>query len=209
MKPNIWRISLFTTFVVAVVLALLLIQQRTAYRNLHDGFTVNQVDYHKLALLDAYFNTNISHTGEKLNDMKCSANRQTAELSGIIKDRPMLVFRYANVGCTMCIDTFFDALNEIFGNSEKSGVLTLCSYQNEKDFYSYRSSKLIKHLMYLTDVKDFTWEIEKKNVPYMFVLHPDLSASNFYIPDTGLPELNRKYLTEIKHFIDGYRDEAQ
>ena len=45
------------------------------------------------------------------------------------------------------------------------------------------------------------WEIEEHNVPYYFVLHPNLTVSHIYIPDKYFPELNKNYLESIKIFL--------
>ncbi|MDR1743292.1 MAG: hypothetical protein LBR48_05660 [Dysgonamonadaceae bacterium] len=47
----------------------------------------------------------------------------------------------------------------------------------------------------------FNWIAEDYDNPYYFVLHPDMTVSDFYIPDKAYPELTQQYLSNIKKLL--------
>jgi len=47
----------------------------------------------------------------------------------------------------------------------------------------------------------FNWILEDYGKPYYFVLHPDLTVSDIYIPDNAFPELNKQYFERVKKLL--------
>lgn len=112
----------------------------------------------------------------------------------------VLIFRYADVNCNICYVSELAILNEVFPEEEKN-VIVLCSYFNHRDYVVFKKMNKIKFSIYRVAHDAFNWEMEYYSAPYFFLLHPDLSISNIYMPDKSFPDLSRKYLNNIKKIL--------
>jgi hypothetical protein len=151
----------------------------------------------KLAVKELSFDLNKEMTGTKAPNTVCvSQRREEKHLSELVGGEPALIYRYTQQNCTPCYEDQIRLLQEIFRDSPRS-VKILSSYQN-RDFVRNRGLEIpFYHIPFTA----FDWQVERYNVPYYFVLYPNMKISNIYIPNEHEPELNRQYLEGIKRFL--------
>jgi hypothetical protein len=122
-------------------------------------------------------------------------------ISVLVSEMPVLVYRYSELNCNTCYEIELASLQEMFLNEYRDKVAILCSYQIRKYFTIFKKMNQIKLPIYRIPQEAFNWKIEDYGNPYYFVLHPDMTVSDFYIPDKIYPELNKEYLERIKAIL--------
>ena len=121
-------------------------------------------------------------------------------LSELVKNKPLLIYRYSDVNCVSCYENEIKTLQESFSDLLESAVI-LCSYQSDRDLRTFRRLNIIKLPLYCISFDAFTWTVEDYGNPYYFVLHPNMKISHIYVPDKRYPELNKQYLEGVKRFL--------
>lgn len=131
---------------------------------------------------------------------------KTGHLSVLVaNNKSKLMYRYKDINCHTCYDTELKNLNVVFNNEYDKAVI-LCSYRNERDFIVFKKMNFIKFLIFKIDAAAFDWPVENHPSPYYFVLHPDMSVSNVFIPEKSRPELTELYLTGVKRLLSKDQD---
>lgn len=146
------------------------------------------------------FELNCQTMGMFAKDIDCWMKNEQILLSEMVSDKPVLVYRYSDVNCNTCIEAEIEVLQKIFKTNLQS-VLILCSYNIDKDFYTFKKVNKINCPIYRIGHNSFNWAPEEYKNPYCFVLHPGLQVSDFYVPDKSFPQMNEIYLNGIKRLI--------
>ena len=140
--------------------------------------------------------------GTRLDDLSGQTeDLQKTKLSDMINDGPILVYRYADINCHVCIESEIETIQKNFIGKEDH-ILLLCSYRTERDFSIFKKLNKLKFPAFRIPYDALKWSIEKQSNPYCFVLHPDLKVSDVFIPDKSFPVLNDLYLQGIKRLIE-------
>ena len=145
------------------------------------------------------FELNIRMTGLKASDKYCMESQNKGEmLSEMAKDKPLLIYRFTGSNCKTCYtDVFIELQDEISDNYILSHLIALCSNLTEREILRLKKTYKIQFPIYLIIPDSFDWILENENVPYFFVLHPNMNISHIYMPNKAYPKLNRQYLEEI------------
>jgi hypothetical protein len=147
---------------------------------------------------------------EKLNntimeDFPCQdSDNEMHLLSDLVMQRPVLVFRYSELNCNTCYESEIALLQSVFTNEDLDKVIIFCSYWIRNHFTVFKKVNQIKFPIYRIPQETFNWLIEDYASPYYFILHPNMRTTNFYIPDKVFPDLNVKYLREMKRLLSNH-----
>jgi len=149
------------------------------------------------------FELNIKIAGLKTSDVYCIESQKEGKLlSGMVKDKPVLIYRFTGSNCKTCyIDVLKDLQSELSDSFSLGKIRALSSQLTERDLLILKRTYNIKFPIYLIPPKSFNWIAEDYNVPYFFVLHPDMKISHIYVPNNSYPEINKQYLEDVKIFI--------
>ena len=80
-------------------------------------------------------------------------------------------------------------------------VVVLASYSSRRDFLISAQNHNLNSPLLLIPPNAFDWWFEQSNIPYFFVLHPNMRISNIFVPDERYPELTIRYLESIKRLL--------
>ena len=139
--------------------------------------------------------------GDLAPDVVCGKNKkEELSLSALIKKKPLLIYRYANMECQPCFENELKELHGVFINSSEM-VVILTSYRSMRDFYIFERKNKMNIPVYYIDDGSFNWSVEVLQKPYFFILHSDMKISNIYVPNKDFPELNRQYLEGAKKLL--------
>lgn len=113
--------------------------------------------------------------------------------------RPILVFRFCEDHCGMCIDNELYMLKQYMDDCV-SNIVFFTSYSQDL-FPKISTIKKMRCLAYNVNRDAFNWIVESYNAPYYFVLYPDGKAGNFYLPDKAYPSAGKNYLMGVRNII--------
>jgi peroxiredoxin len=139
-------------------------------------------------------------------EINCEEYRKTSvKLSDIAQKGQLLVFRYAEINCSTCYEIAIKSIQTVFADDDSSVVL-LCSYTNDKDLFTFKRMNKIHYPTYRIASEAFNWLAEEYNMPYFFVLEPDMTISDIFMPNRNFPEITRSYLESIKRNLMNYEN---
>ena len=204
MKKDIKSLLLIITCTIILFLAFyfpnIIIEKENAY-NFLSAFAANVQKKEEIIFYN--FEINYKMTGLISPNILYTSTKGDIEskfLSELVRNKPLLFYRYADVNCNICYETEIKALQEAFVYTpELTGIL--CSYIIERDLINFKRLNVIKLSMYRIDSDAFNWEVEQNGNPYYFVLHPDMKISHIYVPNKDYPALNKQYLEGVKRFL--------
>lgn len=195
-----WKVLSIILSMLLMTLLLYCLNQSEKIKHSQIEFYDNMCKIDTLMVHKFNFELNCQTMGMYAKDVKCCTKSEQFLLSEIVKDRPVLVFRYSDINCNTCIEAEIEALQKVF-KTDLQSILILCSYNIDKDFYTFKKVNKINCPIYKIDHNSFDWAPEEYKNPYCFVLHPTLKVSDIYVPDKSFPQMNENYLNGIKRFI--------
>ena len=118
---------------------------------------------------------------------------KTVSLLKIAGQKPKLVFRYSELNCRVCIDAEVKWLKNKAKDIGSDNILILASYENPRNLYLFkRLHQLNIHVYNLLD-SDLGLPIEKRNIPFLFVLDKNWTSDLLFVPEKTMPELSKSY----------------
>jgi len=121
-------------------------------------------------------------------------------ISDLAFRKPILFFRFSEFNCSSCYEKELFSLQHYF-SKEYPKIAILSSYASRRQYVMFIKANRIELPFYRIPQDAFDWKLEDYGSPYYFVLHPDLTVSHIYIPDTTFPELNKQYLESVKKYL--------
>ena len=149
--------------------------------------------------MNKYLNEQLAHSSSQNIIIEDILSQQSL-LSDLVSQSPILVFRYSELNCSYCFETEILSLENIFAEV-KQQIAILSSYRERRKFVLFNRNNRIEFPFFRIPQDAFNWILEDYGSPYYFVLHPDLTVSHIYIPDTTFPELNKQYLESVKKYL--------
>ncbi|WP_106830314.1 hypothetical protein [Parabacteroides pacaensis] len=172
---------------------LYLINQKEESNN-YTPITVQSNQADSIDFYKQFFDLNNKFTGLEIPREITDKHRD------IVKNKPVLIYRYSHLDCSLCIEKNVKFLKDIF-KEQDSCIYIFSFYYSQKDMYAFKKmNKLSFPILNIKFNKD-EFPIEEYNTPYFFVLYPNRKISNIYIPDEQFPFLTEKYLRNIKSLL--------
>ena len=202
MMKDISIIILVVAFAVILFLCFYYPNKITGMKNVQDSlseFTASmqmRTEFHELN-----FDLNSKMTGLNASDALCLERiNEGKHLSELVREKPLLIFRYAQITCRMCYEAELKVLNDVFITNPDL-VVILCSNNVIRDFLIYKRSNKIEISIFNIPNDTFSWIAEENDSQYFFVLHPDMKISHIFVPNKEYPELSKQYLEGVKRFL--------
>lgn len=196
---NKWKI-------VCALLSIMILYFTFFLLNNEDAFKNNQRDKQIMeGYLSHYFLLNSEIMGVKINDLECETEKSNLSLSNLVKDKPILIYRYSDTSCQPCIDEHLILLKKNFKESDP--IIILGSFQSRKYYLIIKKNKVRDFVLYSIPINSLNIDIDQYGLPYCFILHPNMKISNVFIPDQNNPEYTRQYFEAVKRFLDDQEEE--
>lgn len=140
-------------------------------------------------------------TGRQVADVNCADSiGNIVKLSDLIANKSVLIYHYSELHCSSCYESFLRFLgNNVHDNNLP--IIILGSYLSFRHFSVYIKRNVYMLPIYRVEHNPFQWELDNMNVPYCFVLNPDMTSSYFYIPRDEFPETNKLYLERVRTLL--------
>jgi hypothetical protein len=110
-----------------------------------------------------------------------TSNKIKTELKKIVERKAKVAFRISENHCQSCIEEGVSALLEIIKDFSPENFVILTNYSNVRALKIFIQSKNLK-IEVINIAEDLGIPAENFGVPYFFVLNPDLSVYNTFIP---------------------------
>jgi hypothetical protein len=126
-------------------------------------------------------------------EMKNPKTKENVSLHSLLKqDKPVLFFRFKENDCDACVRNATQILSDIAEHFPEIDLAILSGYGNVRQFYAYVQAE--NHQLNIYNVDHLPLPVDEQDVPYFFILTPELKMQNVFIPDKSDPMLTAQYL---------------
>lgn len=133
-----------------------------------------------------------------LNDFKVTKlSGKTKRLKQLIKDKPKLIFMFSELNCKTCIDMQLPNVNKVSEIIGSGNMIILASYAYKRDLIQFMRMNKINLDVYNIDKANFNLPLFDENVPFFFIIEPDLTCSCLFVPDKSMPKYTEVYFNFI------------
>lgn len=130
--------------------------------------------------------------------LKDIETRDSFFVSSLIENKPILLFRFKETHCDLCVNKFMELLKKVPDDFPAQNLVVLCGYANVHEYRTFvRKNNLRMPIFNVREIPDLP--IEKKSSPYFFVLDSEMRIKNMFIPDEDEPDNMNKYLAFVKN----------
>lgn len=109
----------------------------------------------------------------------------------------ILVFRYSELNCMMCVDQELVELRKMI-HENKMKIIIITTYGEMHDLFLFKRTNQLVDVDIYNIMEPFTnISIEKNNIPYYFVLDSDFILKDLFIPNKLFAKHSINYLHHI------------
>lgn len=150
----------------------------------------------------------LENSGIILHDVTIEdVNNKTYKLKELIKGQSKLIFMFSGLNCQTCIDMQLPGIEQLSKDIGEENVILLASYSNRRDLFQFARINKIKLEIYNFEKSDIQIPLIDSNVPFFFIINPNLASNCFFIPEKSSPKHTIAYLNVIKHrFFDNLNE---
>ncbi|WP_257670431.1 hypothetical protein [Parapedobacter tibetensis] len=113
---------------------------------------------------------------------------------------PLLVFRYSQYDCHLCVDQVLEKLHTIYEGDEDKVCLIIDGMAGREFRLKYKNRKM-NFLSYFVVDNSLGLSLENKNLPFLFVLSGDARVNKVFVPFKEFPDQTDAYLRNIKALL--------
>jgi hypothetical protein len=152
----------------------------------------------------------LENSGIVLHDVTIEdVDNKTYKLKALIKGRSKLIFMFSELNCQTCIDMQLSGIEQLSKDIGSKNIILLASYKNKRDLFQFARINMIKTVIYNFNKSDIQIPITEANVPFFFIINPDLTSTCFFIPEKSLPKHTTTYLKIVKHRFFDHLNEGE
>jgi hypothetical protein len=144
-------------------------------------------------------NVSLSYNSENyaLDDsiVLCSEKGNNFLLTDSIQS-PRLIFRFSENACDACILKVFECL--MTQNVQNNNILVIATYKDNRTLKIFKTSNNITVPIYRIVFGDLDLPVERKNVPYLFMLDNDKISKLLFVPNQYHLQFTAQYFEVVK-----------
>jgi len=110
----------------------------------------------------------------------------------LIGNKKYLVLFFSSEDCGACVDFSLNQIRKIASQSNKQKILIFASKYQLRDLYILAKSIDLDEQIF--SVETIGFPLEKKNVPFIFLINKELKSNCLFIPRKELPDQTAVYL---------------
>ena len=124
------------------------------------------------------------------------------KISALIGETKKIILRYPELSCTSCYQEQMMNINNLIEKIGYENVLILTAYQNPRDVHTFKRTNKLNKNVFNTIENDLGLALEKKNVPYLFVLDSNLHTRMAFMPLKNFPQLTDSYFELLMRIFE-------
>lgn len=125
-------------------------------------------------------------------------NMNMTDINNIVGNQPKIIFRFTDQACGKCISDFIKLINNFSGKSSYN-IVFLVSSKNPKYLFELGNTLNKSISIYRIDYSVLGTPYESTDIPYFFIISPDLNMRDFFIPDSNDSLLIKEYIEKIEY----------
>ena len=186
-----------TALIVFIVFNLLLVLKLRKANNYASQFSEPREKRTELLLNNIFFHLESEGALMIDNIMVESETGDTTTLKAILSRKPLLLLRYSELHCNLCVDHSISYLKSLADSVGQDNIAILTSYRTIRDLFLFKRINQIDFPVYRIPENSLTIPADKYGFPYLFITDHTLVAKYIHIPDKDVPELTRILLAVI------------
>ncbi|MEC3880924.1 hypothetical protein [Parapedobacter sp. 10938] len=128
------------------------------------------------------------------------SNDSETTVEDLSERSPLLVFRYSQYDCNLCIDQVLQKLHAIYEGDEDKVCLIVDGMTGREFRLKYKNRKMNFSSYFVAD-DNLGLSLENKNLPFLFVLSDDARVNKVFVPFKEYPNQTDAYLKNIKAIL--------
>ena len=152
-----------------------------------------EIEKNRGLLKDSFLNLELKYNDTKISEKLILTDEKGTEYK--IKEKlntKKIVFRYSELQCNVCVEKQIESLKKYKDKIGIDNILILADYSNYRNLILFKRMNSLDIPVYNLS-KKLSLELEKKDLPYFFILDNSLIAKDYFIP-----------IKEIKNYTDNY-----
>jgi hypothetical protein len=125
-----------------------------------------------------------------------ASTNDTINLFSIIGNSPILVLRFSEISCNVCIDSQIDLVNSFLNRDESVRFMLIASYSNPEHMIRFKRLNNIDYEIY--NFGGSLTGFNENDVPFYFIIDKDHVVKDSFIPVREVPSLTESYFSRIK-----------
>lgn len=158
----------------------------------------------KATFYDIYPSLVLPDDGFKLKDTDSilTADKKFIPFSKLIGNGEKLVFRYSYIDCDVCVDSVLSAVQRITKKNKLDKLIVLTDTKTERDFLLKNQYKKHPYPVYALVRNKLGLTMENKNLPFLFLVSPDMKVSKVFIPFKESHYQTQQYLGYMFKYLN-------
>lgn len=158
----------------------------------------------KAGMWENYVSLILPNDGLQLNHFKILKDTagKEASLKRISAGKYKLVLRYSFADCEVCVDTVISKIRLLEKQFDTKDFLAITSEYSDREFSIKAESKNYMLPIFNLEEKDLGLSLENKQLPFLFVLTPELRVIKIFIPLREFPQQIEEYLVQGFTFVN-------
>jgi len=158
----------------------------------------------KASFYDIYPSLVLPDDGFKLKDTDSilTPDKKFIPFSKLIGNGEKLIFRYSYIDCDVCVDSVLSAVQRITKKNKINQLIVLTDTKTERDFMLKSQYKKHPYPVYALVRNKLGLTMENKNLPFLFVVSPDMRVSKVFIPFKESHYQTQQYLGYIFKYLN-------
>lgn len=134
------------------------------------------------------------------NEPLINSEGDTTLLYTLLNKSPMLILRFSEISCNVCIDSQIDLVKKFVSMTDQSKFALIVTYENAEHMNRFKRLNDIDY-----EIFNFSGSLtgsQESEFPFYFILDQGYFIKDTFIPIKELPGLTENYFNQmvIKHF---------
>lgn len=123
--------------------------------------------------------------------------RNKVKFSTIIGSSAKVIYKFSSSNCSSCIQSGLASIQKLIRKIPENQLIIVADGSTRRELQALSNSLHLNYPIYLTEDGAFDTILRKENIPFMFVVGPDMQMKDLFIPMKELPEYSEMYYHTI------------
>lgn len=160
-----------------------------------------QVEQEKRSLLDlVYGNMKMHYAYSEFHFQDfilLDKDRNKVKFSSIIDNGTKVIYKFSSSNCSSCIQSGLTSIQKLIRKIPENHLVIIADGSTRRELQALSNSLHLDYPIYLAEEGTFDAILKKENIPFVFIVGPDMQMKDLFIPMKELPEYSEMYYHTI------------